>query len=76
MYIKWLPVLVQIVCHLCLLVKRPDLSKLKDSSMTNDEALTGTLMLWIHLNLLLIVSDCTSQLKAISLMFFDFYLSI
>ena len=43
MYIQWLPVLV-IVRHFCLLVRKPDLSKLEnDSSMTHDEALTGTL---------------------------------
>ena len=35
MYIQWLPVLVHMVCHFCLLIKNHDL--------TNDEALTGTL---------------------------------
>ena len=46
MYIKWLPVLVCIVRQFCLLIKKPDLSKLiKGFSMTNDEALTGTLQL-------------------------------
>ena len=44
-YIQWLHALVHIVRHFCLLNKKPDLSKLKnDSSMTNDEILTGTLI--------------------------------
>ena len=46
MYIQWLSILVRIVCHLCSLIRKPDLPELKnDSSMTNDEALTGT-MCW------------------------------
>ena len=46
MYIKWLPVLVCTVRQFCFLIKKPDLSKLKKGfSMTNDEALTGTLQL-------------------------------
>ena len=45
MYIQWLPILVCIVCHFCLLVKKPALSKLKnDLPVTNEEVLTGTLL--------------------------------
>ena len=36
--------LVHVICHFRLLIKKPGLSKLKnDLSVTNDEALTGTL---------------------------------
>ena len=50
MYIHWLLVLVYIVPHFCLLIKKPDLLKLENvSAMTNNETLTGTLNIILSL---------------------------